>query len=148
MEGAQMTVKQIATNEGVGERQIQRYISEGFKGHKLPAVRVGRSFQITEQDYRAWRVLCGFDAPAKESEPASTCPGHVEEPPTAEESPVVVVPMYPPWPQAADPNGVLTNQPHEHSRNWPHPLAVADHQREENRKMEAQLRGYPDDNEN
>lgn len=144
-----MTVKQVAASEQVSERQIQRYIAQGYKGCKLPAVRVGRSFQIAEADYKAWRVACGFDTTealpqVSASEPDS---GAHPAPASKPESGPHPAPCaaYPPYPLPADPNGVLTNVPHEHSSNWPHPLACQEYMEEQARKMKAQLRGYDDE---
>jgi hypothetical protein len=144
-----MTIQDVARSEGIGERQAQRYCREGYQGHVLKAARVGRGLQITLDDYKAWRIACGFDTVAPETEcNLHPVPEHCKEslqPPSGSEPQRPITPTYPPYPQPADPNGVLTNVPHEHSRNMPHPLAVADHQREENRK-EAQSRGYDDEN--
>ena len=41
-----MTVKEVAELERVSPRMVQRYISEGYKGCKLPAVRVGSLFRL------------------------------------------------------------------------------------------------------
>jgi len=146
-----MTVKQLALFEQVSERQIQRYLHEGFQGHVLPAVRIGRSFQITEPDYREWRRVCGFDEPeAQQPEVLRISQGGAESALPSEPGEVIAPepdrPAYPPYPQGADPNGVLTNVPNEHSRNWPHPLAIRDYFAEQARKMKAHLRGYDDEN--
>jgi len=134
-----MTVKEIAEREQVGERQIQRYIAQGYKGCKLPAVRVGKSFQIAEQDYKAWRVACGFDT-VVEAQPVPCAAPQVEA--IAAPAPCAA---YPPYPLPADPSGPITNAPHEHSSNWPHPLACQEYMEEQARKMKAQLRGYDDE---
>jgi hypothetical protein len=55
------------------------------------------------------------------------------------------LPLFPPWPQAADPNGELTNGPSEHSRNWPHPLAVEAHREQELFKQIRRLVGATTD---
>lgn len=140
-----MTVQEIAKNEGVDERSIQRYISQGYKGHKLKATRVHRAYVITLDDYRAWRIACGFNEP--EPQPAiSTQPQlSVEPEKSAAAPPAPPLPTYPPWPMAADPNGELTNGPSEHSRNWPHPLACEAHAAEELRKQQDRLRGISDE---
>ena len=134
-----MTVKEVAAEEEVCERQIQRYIAHGFKGCKLPATRLGRSFHIAVEDYKAWRVGCGFDfLPQPEPQQAAEISqGEVIAPSEPEDERL----PYPPYPQAADPNGILTNLPHERSRNWPHPLAFRDYEREQTRKNRSRLLG-------
>ena len=57
-----MTVRDIAASEQTTTRTIQRYITVGFGGHKLPAVKLGNAYSVTEEDYRQWRIDCGFDA--------------------------------------------------------------------------------------
>ena len=140
-----MTVKQVAASEGVSERQIQRYISQGFQGHILPAVRVGKAFQITEADYRAWRVACGFDA-AIEAQPVSSCsvPNRLAGVDSCERpAPSAAYPLYP---HPACPGGPITNVPHPTSGNMPHPLACRDYMQEQARKQKAQIRGYENEN--
>jgi hypothetical protein len=146
---ATLAVKDVAKLEGVSERQIQRYVKEGFKGHVLPAVRVGKASHIEETDYRAWRVACGWDQPELAQRPVvgSLSP----QSPQVEVIAPVPAPcaeQYPPWPQCADPNGELTNAPSEHSRNWPHPRSCEQYMREQRRKQIEQLRGYADETEN
>jgi hypothetical protein len=144
-----MTIQEIARLEQVTTRQIQRYCrAPGYKGHVLPAARKGRGFVIEESDYRAWRVECGFDflpqqdAPERSTTAASTKPDDQDTEPV---SPRDTRPAYPPYPQAADPHGVPTNVPHEHSSTMPHPQACADYFAEQARKMKAQMRGYDND---
>lgn len=137
-----MTVKEIAKREGISERQAQRYCRVGYRGHVLPTTRNGKGFVIAEADYRAWRIVCGFE----EAQPQVSAPAPstnlVERPaPASPEHQARRRASYPPWPQPADPNGQLTNVPHEHSRNWPHPEACRIHAEEELRKQ----RGYADD---
>lgn len=142
-----MTVKEIAASEGVSERQVQRYISEGYKGrHKLPATKHRKAFHIAVDDYKAWRIACGFDVEASSAHPADSTTAKTTVAAAAEvpASPEDARP-YPPYPQAADPNGIITNAPHAHSRNWPHPDAYREHVEEAARKMKAQLRGYSDE---
>lgn len=135
-----LSVKQIAEREEVSERQIQRYIAEGYKGCKLPAVRAGRSFQITVDDYKAWRVACGFE----QAEPQPQV-SEYRASPVRSEPLQAPAPAFNPWPLAADPNGPITNSPSEHSSNWPHPLAIEQHRADELRKQQIRLRGYPDE---
>jgi len=138
-----MTVSEIARLEGVTPRQILRYVNEGYKGCRLPAVRLGKAFSIIPDDYKLWRQQCGFDttpAPASLAAPA----GSPEDPRPAPMSPEDTHPTYPPWPLCADPAGPVTNAPHEHSSNWPHPLAVEDHRRSE---LEKQRYGGSNDRE-
>ena len=132
-----MTVREVAEREQVSTRMVQRYIAEGFQGHLLPAVRIGKSFSIAESDYHAWRVLCGFEQPEPQPE---------LQPRQVEVIAPVPIPAFPPWPQAADPAGELTNGPAPHSRNWPHPLAVEAHRAEQLRKQQMQIRGSEDEN--
>ena len=142
MERPIVTVKEIAALEQVSERMVQRYISaEGYKGCTLRAIRIGRSFSISESDYHAWRVLCGFErAPEPQPEPQ---PRQVE----VIAPPVSALPAFPPWPQAADVNGELTLGPHEHSRNFPHPEACRIYMEEQLRKQQIPIdRGYEDEN--
>jgi hypothetical protein len=151
-----MTIQDVARNEGISERQAQRYCRAGYKGHVLPATRKGRGFVIEESDYRAWRVECGFDfLPQQDAAPGRSTPavsataqagGFPPGYPDAEPvSPRDTRPTYPPYPQAADPHGVPTNVPHEHSSTMPHPQACADYFAEQARKMKAKLRGYDND---
>jgi hypothetical protein len=158
LERQSMTVKQVAELEQVGERQIQRYISEGFQGHKLPATRNGRSFSIALDDYKTWRIACGFDEvqipqvsppePVGESAGRSS-PGEEGTPaaPPADptELPAPCAALFPPWPQAADPNGPITNAPDENSSNWPHPEACRIYMAEQLREQQIKLRGYADE---
>jgi hypothetical protein len=145
-----MTVKDVAKNEGVGVRQIQRYISLGFKGHKLLARKRSKGYWIEESDYRAWRVACGFD-PARVSPedtrpaPAPSGDAHTA---TAEDAHPVALGhrIYPPYPFPADPNGVITNVPDAHSCTMPHPQAVRDYFEAQARKMKETLYGgMPDE---
>ena len=146
-----MTVADIARIEGVSERSAQRYCSVGFQGHVLPSVMTGKARSISEVDYKAWRVACGFDAapdasggscPASSSSgdehPASAAPG-ASHPYTATES----LRDYPPYPFPADPAGELTNGPAPHSRNWPHPQAMRDHFEAQARRLVEEIRGDP-----
>jgi hypothetical protein len=137
-----LTVKDVAQREQVSERQIQRYVREGFKGHVLPAVRVGKSFQIEETAYKQWRIACGWDQPEAPEDVGRTSTSIVSQ------DEVIAAPQYPPWPHCADQNGELTTGPSEHSRNWPHPLAVEAYNAELRRKQQQPLRGYYDENEN
>ena len=140
-----MTVKEVAELERVSPRMVQRYISEGYKGCKLPAVRVGKSFQVTESDYLAWRVLCGFAQPEPQPQVSQVSSEESSEQGTPQEA-GGFHPAYPPWPQPADPNGPITNAPHEHSSNFPHPEACRIYMEEQLRKQQIQIRGYADEN--
>ena len=144
LERQSMTVKQVAESEQVSERQIQRYISQGFQGHILKATRNGRSFSVTVDDYKAWRIACGFEVQI----PQVSAPAPVESaaPPTASaELPAPCAALFPPWPQAADPNGPITNAPQEHSSNWPHPETCRIYMAEQLREQQIKLRGYTDE---
>ena len=135
-----MTVAEIAKLEQVSPRQIQRYCSVGFQGHILPTAK------IAEQDYREWRIACGFEQAAAALAVPST--ESVERPYVSQdEAPAPCAVLFPPWPQCANPNGELTLAPHEHSRNWPHPLACEEHRKDELRKQQIRIRGYADDTE-
>jgi hypothetical protein len=140
-----MDVLSIAKLEGVTPRQIQRYIAQGFQGHKLPATRNGRSFVIAESDYRLWRICCGFERAQPEP------PRQVSQETTARNVPAAdhaaTAALFPPWPQCADPNGVPTNVPDPHSCTMPHPLAVEAHRAQQLREQQIRYRGYADDNE-
>jgi len=149
-----MTIQDVARSEGISERQAQRYCrAPGYKGHVLKAARIGRAFVIDESDYRAWRVSAGFDFL-----PQQDAPGRSTAAVSATADLAAVTPQefggfpepggnppgssYPPYPQAADPHGVPTNVPHEHSSTMPHPQACADYFAEQARRMKAQMRGY------
>jgi hypothetical protein len=156
-----MTIQDVARNEGISERQAQRYCAQpGFRGNVLKASKIGRAFVIAAEDYKAWRIACGFDflpqPDGAESAPltsASSAPKLGADADSADHLPVPSVepganppgPSYPPYPQAADPHGVPTNVPHEHSSTMPHPQACADYFAEQARKMKAQIRGYDND---
>jgi hypothetical protein len=140
MEGKIVTVREVAALEQVSTRMVQRYCREGFQGHILPSIRVGKSLVIAESDYRAWRIACGFEQPEPEPQP------QVSQPEESLQPIAPPAPMYPPWPLAADPHGELTNGPSEHSRNWPHPLACEAHRAEQLRRQMERLRGYEDEN--
>jgi hypothetical protein len=134
-----MTVSEVAALEQVSTRMIQRYVSEGYKGNKLPAVRVGKSFVIAENDYKRWRIACDFAQPEPIPEPGGGSPqGRT---PSQVEVIAPPAPTYPPWPLAADPNGPITNAPHEHSSNFPHPEACRIYMEEQLRKQQIQIRG-------
>jgi hypothetical protein len=142
-----MTIAEIAQREGVTERSAQRYITVGYKGTKLPAVKMGRTYSIAVEDYRAWRVQCGWDfLPQQDVVPEVPKVRQRELTPAVES--VALPKPYPPYPQPADPNGQLTTTPHPHSRNMPHPQACADYIAEQARKLKAKLRGYDDGSEN
>jgi hypothetical protein len=146
-----MTVKQVAELEGVTERQIQRYISLGCKGHKLPATRMRRAFVIAEDDYKLWRLECGFDFLPQ--------PGSPGEPPS------VVTVAAVPAPSASDAErlsfeeikrryfspdrigGPITNVPAFGSGSMCNPETARLYHEAQARKMKQQLRGYDDDNE-
>jgi hypothetical protein len=164
-----MNIAEIAKLEEVTTRQIQRYCrAPGYKGHVLKATKVGRGFVVQIEDYKAWRAECGFDflpqPDGAKSAPTTAAPTTTTAAPTTTTAApttttaapttapeakcpdcATVVRSYPPWPLPANPGGPITNVPHPSSGSMPHPLAVADHQREENRKMLAKLRGYDDE---
>jgi len=142
MRRATITVKEIAIIEGVSERSAQRYCTVGFDGHVLSSLKIGRSRRIFLDDYREWRRVCGFPE-TPDSVPVEQ-PRAVAQPstPAAPDAPAVDsaevlarAAQYPPWPFPADPNGVITNVPHEHSCNHPHPLAVKAHNEEAARAL-------------
>ena len=149
-----MTIQDVARNEGISERQAQRYCrAPGYKGHVLKAVRIGRAFVIAAEDYKSWRIECGFDflphpggsepAPLTPADPAAVTPqilGGFPEP-----GPISPGPSYPPYPLPACPGGPITNVPHPSSGSMPHPQACADYFAEQARKMKAQMRGYEND---
>lgn len=141
-----MTIAEIARNEGITERSAQRYVTVGYKGHLLPATRSRRAYAIALDDYRAWRIACGFNEPAPQPEArrdiSEMSPAVQPQVSAPVEPPTPSSPTYPPWPMAADPNGELTNGPTEHSRNWPHPKSCEAHAAEQLRK---QQRGIPDE---
>jgi len=56
-----MTIQEIAKREAISERSAQRYVTVGYKGHVLKATRMRRAFVIAEDDYKLWRLECGFD---------------------------------------------------------------------------------------
>jgi hypothetical protein len=136
-----MTVSEVAALEQVSTRMIQRYCTVGFQGNVLPAVRSGRGFVIEESAYRQWRIACDAQ-PEPEPQPHLVGSEDSSEP----MAPPVPAPLFNPWPIAADPNGELTNGPSEHSRNWPHPLAVEAHREQELFKQIRRLVGAPDEN--
>jgi hypothetical protein len=136
-----VTIQEIARIEGISERQAQRYCAEpGYKGCVLKATRKSRAFVIELEDYRAWRVECGFDfLPQQDAVP--------EAPRVRDELvPEPVAPRpYPPYPQPANPGGPITNIPHPTSGSMPHPQACADYMLEQAKKLKAKLRGYDHD---
>jgi len=149
---AWMTIQDVARNEGISERQAQRYCrAPGYKGHVLPATRKDRGFVIEESDYRAWRVECEFDfLPQQDAAPERTkdaeqFPKGTASPDAEPASPGEARPAYPPYPLPACPGGPITNVPHPTSGSMPHPQACADYFAEQARKMKAKLRGYDND---
>jgi hypothetical protein len=92
-------------------------------------------------------ITCGFDFLPQPATPAEPAVPEMRKVSQVELEPGCFPPRptYPPYPQAADPNGQLTNVPHEHSRNMPHPLACRDYFEEQARRMKAQARGYDDE---
>jgi hypothetical protein len=140
------TVQQSAKLEGVSARAVQRYCKDGFQGKILRAVKLGRSLQIAEQEYKLWRVACGF-APgsSEEPHPVPSAPDAVRIEVSQDEAPAPCAALFPPWPQCADPNGVPTNVPDPHSCTMPHPLAVEAHRAQQLREQQIRYRGYADD---
>lgn len=137
-----MTIADVARSEQISERQAQRYCREGYQGHVLKAVKLGKSYSISELDYRRWRQECGFDV-LVEARPAEVVQVEViADPPREIQAPA---PSFRPWPMCADPAGPVTNAPHERSSNWPHPLAVEQHSAELLREQQRKIRGYADD---
>ena len=65
-----MTPLEIGKIEGVSTRTAQRYITQGFAGHKLPAVRLGQGYSVDPKAYAAWRILCGWDKAQPAPRPA------------------------------------------------------------------------------
>jgi len=146
-----MTVKEVAELEDVTERQIQRYISLGFKGHKLPATRMRKAFVIAEEDYKLWRLECGFDFLPQ--------PAGSEPPPSAVTVPAV------PAPSASDAErlsfeeikrryfspdrvgGPITNVPAFGSGSMCSPSTAKLYHEACARRMKAQLRGYENEDE-
>lgn len=125
-----LSVHEISVLEQVSDRQVQRYVSEGFKGqHKLPAVRIGKKLVVNSEDYVAWRALCGFEQPEAQPVPAQPVP-QVSPP-----SPVPTEPetMFRP----ANANGVLTNCPHPQSGNWASPQTCKEYLEDAARRMKA-----------
>jgi hypothetical protein len=135
-----MTIQEIARREEITERSAQRYVTNGYRGHKLPATRRSRAFWITPEDYRDWRIACGFERPQTQPQVIEPHTVPCKDAPGSPRS--VPVPKYPPWPKAADPNGELTTGPSEHSRNWPHPKSCEEYMAQQLRK---QQRGYEDE---
>jgi hypothetical protein len=142
----QLTVAEIAKREGVSHRQAERYTSKGYNGIILPSIIADkRGKKLVEiSDYRQWRIAVGFDKPAPAPSDGARPAESAERPPTTEsgvrpkeslERPAKPKATYPPWPQAADPNGVLTNAPAPNSRNWPHPEACRIKNEELQRKL-------------
>lgn len=147
-----MTIQEIAEREEVSERQVQRYVREGFQGHVLKATKVGKAYHVEEGDYCQWRIDCGFEQPdtVKESLTAPSSPDDEHPAPDANlaarpasAANLAALPPYPPYPLPADPNGVPTNAPHPHSSTWPHPLACEDYMRSEAAKLIAKYQGAP-----
>ena len=141
-----LTVREIALMHGVSERQIQRYVSTGYQGIKLPAQRTGKRLTITDTDFALWLIKCGF-----EREPAVVAKPAIPQvsapvPEIAQPDPA---PAFPEWPRPADPlHGVLTNCPHERSCNHPDPRAVAAHMQLQAELQAARIRGNPHVEEN
>jgi hypothetical protein len=128
-----LTVREIATIEQVSERQVQRYISEGFQGHKLPATRTGRRLTVTAEDYKAWRTASGFEqaeAVPQVSAPASSTK-FVEDPP----EPAPPGDARPSPFRPAVQGGPLTNVPHPQSGNMPAPETCLQYLQENARKL-------------
>jgi len=145
-----LRLREIARLEQCTRRMVLNYVRDGYKGqHKLPAVRHGNRWMVSVANWQAWRVACGFDpapVPAYKAKPHSVVIPQVIAPPAPAPAAESAPRPYPPYPQAADPNGVLTNVPDPHSRNMPHPLACRDHSEAEARRMLRELRGYDSDN--
>jgi hypothetical protein len=109
-----LSVREIATLEQVSERQVQRYISEGYRGEiKLVASRVGKRLVVAGEDYKQWRILCGFDQPEAQPTPA---PKPQVSKPAAEREPEVKSMSLP-----ANVNAPLTNVPTAQSGNFASP---------------------------
>ncbi len=141
-----MTPLEIGKIEGVSTRTAQRYITQGFAGHKLPAVRLGQGYSVDPKAYAAWRILCGWDKAQPAPRPApKVVQVEVAAQPIAVPARPAPAPTFRPWPLCADPNGVITNCPHEHSCSHPHPLAVKAHEEAEARALRMKYRGDPDE---
>jgi hypothetical protein len=128
-----LTVREIATIEQVSERQVQRYISEGFQGHKLPATRTGKRLTVTAEDYKAWRTASGFERPEASPQvslPASSGKLPEEPPATSGNLPEHTSPFRP-----ARLDGVITNVPHKDSSSMPAPETCLQYLQENARKL-------------
>ena len=140
-----MTVQDVAEREGISERQAQRYITEGFQGHKLPAVKVGKAWSITDADYAAFRQACGWETqpepiiPQVEVIAPQVAPQIVDPAPCAEHPDPEPPSMFRP----ATVDGPLTNCPHPASSNWAAPETCQAYLQREARKLVAKYRGDP-----
>jgi hypothetical protein len=125
-----LSVHEISVLEQVSDRQVQRYISEGFKGqHKLSASRVGKRLVVAAEDYTAWRIACGFEQPEAQPKPAQPVP---QVSPPAEPRPEPETMFRP-----ANANGVLTNCPHPNSSNFASPQTCREYLENAARQMKA-----------
>lgn len=49
-----LTVAQVAARLGYDERTVLKYIREGCRGHRLPAIQFQQSYRVRESDLIAW----------------------------------------------------------------------------------------------
>jgi hypothetical protein len=142
-----MTIQDIVEREQVSERQAQRYVREGFQGHVLPSVKIGKAYHIEETDYAAWRIACGWEQPQPEAipipqvtvTPAPTANLAVHPAPCAEYPDPEPASMFRP----ATVDGPLTNCPHPASSNWPAPQTCEQYLQREAQKLVEKFQGAP-----
>jgi hypothetical protein len=153
-----MTIQEIAKREAISERSAQRYVTVGYKGHVLKATRMRKAFVIAEDDYKLWRLECGFDFLPQ--------PAGSEPPPSAVDvvrnRTTVTTPAVPAADSAArlsfeeikrryfSPDrigGPITNVPAFGSGSMCSPSTAKLYHEACARRMKAQLRGYENEDE-
>lgn len=143
-----LSVLDLAMLEGKTPRQIQRYISVGLGGHRLPALRVGRALTVSREDYLEWRRLAGLEcAEEPVPAPAPAEPATDTVPLCQETAPEPVAPVEPhparlSWPLlVACPGGPITNVPSATSGSFPHPDLLRKYAEQEARDLLTLFRG-------
>lgn len=156
-----LTLPEIAQILDVNVRQVQRYVADGFHGHRLPALKQGHTKTVAAEDFESWLILTGLDKRNPDREPGTPEPStngvlseylqDVERPesePTGKETcqfepePSGTNSCHLPAPEShcrpAVQGGPITNVPDARSGSWCSPAAMQKHLQQNARDLIAQ----------